>query len=59
MQICHSLRCKQVDVSTAEQLISTFRCFFHCVYVFKQELQSIKRREISAVFHDEFVHVVQ
>ena len=25
MQICHSLRRKQVDMSTAEQLISTFR----------------------------------
>ncbi|RMX55110.1 hypothetical protein pdam_00022769 [Pocillopora damicornis] len=32
---------------------------FDCVYVFKQVLQSIKRREISAVFQDEFVHVVQ
>ena len=25
MQICHSLRCKQVDMSTADQLLSTFR----------------------------------
>ena len=25
MQICHSLRRKQVDMSTADQLISTFR----------------------------------
>ena len=25
----------------------------------KQELQSIKRREVSVIFHDEFVHVVQ
>ena len=25
----------------------------------KQELQSIKRREVSVVFRDEFVHVVQ
>ena len=24
MQICHSLRCKQVDMSTADQLLSTF-----------------------------------
>ena len=25
----------------------------------KQELQSIKRREVSVIFHDELVHVVQ
>ena len=25
MQICHSLRCKQIGMSTADQLISTFR----------------------------------
>ena len=25
----------------------------------KQELQSIKRREVSVILHDEFVHVVQ
>ena len=25
----------------------------------KQELQSIKRREVSVIFHDEFVNVVQ
>ena len=25
MQICHSLRCKEIDVSTADQLTATFR----------------------------------
>ena len=25
MQICHSLTCKQIDMSTADQLISIFR----------------------------------
>ena len=29
------------------------------VYVSKQELQSIKRREVSFFFRDKFVHVVQ
>ena len=35
-------------------------CILLLIMFSKQELQSIKRREVSvAVFHDKFVHVVQ
>ena len=50
-----------VEVNQLESLVQKVQdCILLLIMFSKQELQSIKRREVSvAVFHDKFVHVVQ
>ena len=50
-----------VEVNQLESLVQKVQdCILLLIMFSKQELQSIKRREVSVtVFHDKFVHVVQ
>ena len=50
-----------VEANQLESLVQKVQdCILLLIMFSKQELQSIKRREVSvAVFHDKFVHVVQ
>ena len=51
-----------IEVNQLQSLVHKVQGCILLLIVFrfsKQELKSIKRREVSAVFHDKFIHVVQ